>query len=67
MGLWPRTRPGSGSGLRVLLQQEQLPYERYLVEVQESLEQDSHFRAKLKNATIDDIMVRRARRPGPAP
>ncbi|CAF90312.1 unnamed protein product, partial [Tetraodon nigroviridis] len=37
-----------------------LHYKRYLTEVERILKQDPHFRAKLKNATIDDLMVGRA-------
>uniref|UniRef100_H3CBP9 Nucleobindin 2 n=1 Tax=Tetraodon nigroviridis TaxID=99883 RepID=H3CBP9_TETNG len=32
-------------------------YKRYLTEVERILKQDPHFRAKLKNATIDDLMA----------
>lgn len=42
--------------------QSELHYKNYLMEVERILKQDPHFRAKMKNSTIEDFMVRRARR-----
>lgn len=41
--------------------QSEIHYKHYLVEVERILKQDPHFRAKMKNSTIDDLMVRCAR------
>lgn len=41
--------------------QSELHYKRYLMEVERILKEDPHFRDKMKNSTIADFMVRRAR------
>lgn len=45
----------------VCLQWSVLHYKHYVMEVERLLKQDPRFRAKMKNSTIDEILVTRAR------
>lgn len=47
--------------------QSELHYKHYLMEVERILKEDPHFRAKMKNATMEEFMVRRARPLPPQP